>query len=1698
MTKARILFLCALFVGLALAGDVRLSLSQEAQVSDADVSREVTRASLARQGNLVEANQAYGPVPNSVQGAVCAPVVSVGAGLVGVAALTWQTETVDSAGVVGTYTSLALDVEDRPHISYRDYRRLDLRYAHHDGATWITETVDAVGDAGTYTSLALDSTGQPRIAYCASAVGAPASLTQIRYAAYDGVAWITETVDSAGLGGTYTSLALDSGDRPHISYYHSPSGDLVYAAYDGVAWITETVASAGDGGGYTSLALDRADHPHIGYYNGADGDLKYAYHDGVTWISDTVDSAGDVGLYASLALDAGDRPHVGYCLGSGPAAACNELRYAHLDVPTWITETVTLDDALAHISLALDGAGLPHIAYRGAAGLKVARWISETWAIETADGGDVGNYPSLVLDSVSYPHVSCHDQAGGNLRYAEYDLTPPTIISGPAAISITQDSAVVVWQTDEAGDSTVRYGDQAGTYNLEKQDVGLVQDHSLALSALEPSTVYHYVVQSADAAGNTVASPEGFFETAALSDTLPPVASSLEFVRDEGLYDLYRFSASVSDTTGVERVEFYMDDVLIGTDYAPSSPVYETYMHPFVQGMAREDFFTSHTMRVVAYDQAGLSGSHTEMIIPYEEPMDGELVIELPEPGHILYIEGDFVPPGTHVDIRAYAVEYEWASIIDMLVTSPTLQQPIGVPNGPLGLQAARPAAPADPFKQVPGGVFQKVLYSTQVDRAVARVEFLIDDTPVYTSYPSSEEDFYHDYSWPIGGYSSGTHKIAVKAYDNADRMLYRSRHMGIVRGEPSFDLSRSVSRIENHFRVSLTLINQGTASADVDSVLDNVYGFQPIRMSTPTGQDPAYEVTTQCSLDVTHCDVEIDLGTVPGGRITLAPGESLTLEYLVVPILPTYGWQYAIGPYEVVIGYYGGLTYREQEIARPCYSTEEGELNPIAWAKAEADYLIVTNPAYVRFHNFLNEESVEILLSKLAELAILKDGVLGYVAGSVGDVMDPNFVDGWITQWGNGMKGSDGTADGYLSNGYLLLVGETEIIPAHSRQMNPPWYASWAPSLHIDMTDMYYANTGGNSFNPELIVGRIIGNNATALLTPIQTSMSIYEWEPHYYFDRSHGLILSGWDECRSGTCSDIDFSEEAQDVRSKLINRGTQTSILYTTNYISSTFAVTAFLSLAPDRDIIHLVGHGNPGGCDDLGAGDIAGQLDPFGDANPFVYGSSCLTGRYSDGLSLAEAFLLRGAGVYIGATEVSYCCTNKSVAKKFYDRWDPGESIGHALKQTKVDIGAYDPGRLDRGYMEDMWTAEYHLFGDPKYGEWAPPRQDRLTVHASQALTVTPGLTASLPVVIPAYEITTTLEGETFVDIPGGFTVMEAGKPLVPLYDVNVEYPKGTSVQDVVMTNRSGLTTTTGLSITNFMPAVSGCGCARGCAAAMASPGWWPERDFDWSVQESPAGTSTLSIRIYPFYYNPQTTDAKFYQNYSFEIQTITTTVEVSLLTTDKDAYSQGEEVSIELWLSNPGTPQNVIVDAVVKDGSTGQVVDGLPLRSLKDMTGVSSFSYGWDSSDFGSGQHVVEAEVRDSGGNLLDRAMAGFMLGIHAGRVTTFTATPGSFDVGEPISISLVFSNTGTVPITGTTVIEVQDENSQVIQEFRHEFSDLAPASSVRFDEGWDTSGTEVGTFSIVGYTLYGGKSSAGVVVVSSLRRVYLPLVLRGD
>jgi len=98
----------------------------------------------------------------------------------------WHAEGVDRGVDIGWGSSLVLDTEDRPYISYYDDKNDTLRFAYRDGTTWITETVADENTVWETTSIVLDELGRPHIAYSGNwsikyAFGLPFTLTHHVY-----------------------------------------------------------------------------------------------------------------------------------------------------------------------------------------------------------------------------------------------------------------------------------------------------------------------------------------------------------------------------------------------------------------------------------------------------------------------------------------------------------------------------------------------------------------------------------------------------------------------------------------------------------------------------------------------------------------------------------------------------------------------------------------------------------------------------------------------------------------------------------------------------------------------------------------------------------------------------------------------------------------------------------------------------------------------------------------------------------------------------------------------------------------------------------------------------------------------------------------------------------------------------------------------------------------------------------------------------------------------------------------------------------------------------------------------------------------------------------------------------------------------------------------------------------------------------
>ena len=278
----------------------------------------------------------------------------------------WQVELADPSYFPGEYSAAQVDGAGRVHLAYysgwaSNSGEHDLLYARWDGSTWHWEAVDTEGAVGKYVSLALDAAGRPHISFYKEVDTAHG---EVKYAYWDGAAWRVQTVDRGEEHlGRGTSVAVDDAGRPCIAYTSErwPPRALGYARWDGSAWYTQTVGPSLGVGEYPSLALDTSNRPHISYYDSDNQDLKYARWDGSAWRIETVDSAGRVGLYTSLALDDAGHPHIGYY--KSLSERNGEVRHAYWDGSAWHVETVESGRVCKGISLALTSTGHPCMSY---------------------------------------------------------------------------------------------------------------------------------------------------------------------------------------------------------------------------------------------------------------------------------------------------------------------------------------------------------------------------------------------------------------------------------------------------------------------------------------------------------------------------------------------------------------------------------------------------------------------------------------------------------------------------------------------------------------------------------------------------------------------------------------------------------------------------------------------------------------------------------------------------------------------------------------------------------------------------------------------------------------------------------------------------------------------------------------------------------------------------------------------------------------------------------------------------------------------------------------------------------------------------------------------------------------------------------------------------------------------------------------
>ncbi|RLG27355.1 hypothetical protein DRN70_02240, partial [Methanosarcinales archaeon] len=811
------------------------------------------------------------------------------------------------------------------------------------------------------------------------------------------------------------------------------------------------------------------------------------------------------------------------------------------------------------------------------------------------------------------------------------DVTAPRIISGPAISQITQTSALICWETDEASSSLIRYDNRAGKYEMVARDAKLVKKHCLTLPKLEPGTTYHFVVESKDSSGNKVSTRDLSFETLSPPDKVKP---SVSLRLPDKLSGRVPITADAQDNIGVDRVVFFLDGKPMYTDYAP----------PFEWDLDTRGLDDgSHSITTQAFDAAGNAVKVTQDVT-----VQNRFPAEL-SPVHVRIINPEnmeelYANRSIPMQIEV-THDYEYSiGYIECIVEENDEEYRVWEKH-----YACRVGYP----------------------RVVCEGE-----TPLTETFLIRRS------------FGLGLHEIRVIAYDGLGNSGSSSIIVNLTeppplppppQPAPSVTPSLNVLRRDNYFLVTLTIDNTGRGGLinlrDIEIIINNT-GFQS------TGD---ISVTRRCGISEfrSHGDVSYlqdqKISQIRVKEVSLDWDEQIEIEYTLVPILFREFDEYTIASNIAVSYWYDGKRY-SQQFADLAWSSSTEVDN----AFRSADYLIITTPAHLFRHNS-NHDDVNRLLCLMAELAKEKCGVLGYVW----EYHDAEGIKSLIQEGG---EWSNRLCPGWTDDGYLLIVGETEIIRSWTRRSKQ----HYGPD-HVHNTDYPYASTKGKELFPELCIGRIIGDDAAKLMNPIEASLQVRHNQAEFYRNnhpRANAYALAGGGKHKRIHWRGIKkISKELDDEFDVFKDR-----------CYKGALPMDNFLEYSVNTDVIVYFGHGYDDGVGwswgrdpDLTIGTIDSYNVDFGNTKPFVFALACNAGDYAGVTGIAEKFFEKGAAVYIGSTEVSFELKNKKCGKKFFEKWcgNPSKSIGKAWKETRRWAAG-------KGRWKQYWSQEYQLYGDPKYG------------------------------------------------------------------------------------------------------------------------------------------------------------------------------------------------------------------------------------------------------------------------------------------------------------------------------------------------------------------------------------------------------------
>ena len=217
------------------------------------------------------------------------------------------------------------------------------------------------------------------------------------------------------------------------------------------------------------------------------------------------------------------------------------------------------------------------------------------------DGASGGNGVFLYGASSAFP-TSTSQSANYwvDIVFSQTSTSNPPVISNVQATLITTTTATITWSTDKPATSQVNYGTTIPYGSSTSLDSSLVTSHSVNLSGLTASTLYHFRVLSQDVGGNLSTSGDFTFTTAA-PRTTPPVISNVQATA------ITSSSAAVTWTTD----EPANSQVNYGSSsaYGSSTPINGTFVTSHSVSLIGLSASTLYHFQVVSKDSSGNTGA---------------------------------------------------------------------------------------------------------------------------------------------------------------------------------------------------------------------------------------------------------------------------------------------------------------------------------------------------------------------------------------------------------------------------------------------------------------------------------------------------------------------------------------------------------------------------------------------------------------------------------------------------------------------------------------------------------------------------------------------------------------------------------------------------------------------------------------------------------------------------------------------------------------------------------------------------------------------------------------------------------------------------------------------------------------------------------------------------------------------------------